>query len=120
ANTVYTIYQALKPLSGGTATFLGGSVRKLGEINHPDTIAQVRMKSLDSKIYFGVTVKHQDKEGFNLVENESFVAINSDKVQNPEEDEQSKVKDNQEEDSVDKQQEEGSIEKEPEENAKDK
>ncbi|MCG6169505.1 hypothetical protein LFX25_16835 [Leptospira sp. FAT2] len=78
-NTVYTIYQALKPLSGGTATFLGGNVRKLGEVNHPDTAAQIKMKSLDSKIYFGVTVKHQDKEGFNLVENESFVAVNGDK-----------------------------------------
>ncbi|WP_080634194.1 hypothetical protein [Leptospira santarosai] len=120
ANTVYTIYQALKPLSGGTATFLGGSVRKLGEVNHPDTVAQVRMKSLDSKIYFGVTVKHQDKEGFNLVENESFVAINSDKIQNSEGDEQSKVKDNQEEDSVEKQEEGDSPDKQQEENAKDK
>ncbi|MGJ4716182.1 hypothetical protein [Leptospira interrogans] len=79
ANTVYTIYQALKPLSGGTATFLGGNVRKLGEVNHPDTEAQIKMKSLDAKVYFGVTVKHKDKEGFNLVENESFIAISPNK-----------------------------------------
>ncbi|WP_036042205.1 hypothetical protein [Leptospira alstonii] len=114
-NTVYTIYQALKPLSGGTATFLGGNVRKLGEVNHPDTAAQIRMKSLDSKIYFGVTVKHRDKEGFNLVENESFVAVNADKdskVEGSEEtapkekDEQEEHSINEEEHSKDKQQEE--------------
>ncbi|WP_010573355.1 hypothetical protein [Leptospira kmetyi] len=109
-NTVYTIYQALKPLSGGTATFLGGNVRKLGELNHPDTTAQIRLKSLDSKIYFGVTVKHQDKEGFNLVENESYVAINGDKEEsvadNAEDKQQPKVQDNQKNPQEDKEREE--------------
>lgn len=77
-NTIYTIYQALKPLSGGTATFLGGNVRKLGEVKHPDTAAQIRLKSLSTQIYFGVTVKRRNQEEFNLVENESFVAIAAD------------------------------------------
>ncbi|MBM9579559.1 hypothetical protein JWG45_20650 [Leptospira sp. 201903070] len=77
-NTTYTIYQALKPLSGGTATFLGGNVRKLGEIAHPETAAQIRLKSRSTQVYFGVTVKRQNKEEFSLVENESFVAIDAD------------------------------------------
>ncbi|MDV6236162.1 tetratricopeptide repeat protein [Leptospira ellisii] len=75
-NTVYTIYQSLKPLSGGTATFLGGNIRKLGEVNHPDTSAQIRLKKVGTQIYFGVTVKRGEREEFNLVENESFIAIN--------------------------------------------
>ncbi|XDD50037.1 hypothetical protein AB3N59_16990 [Leptospira sp. WS92.C1] len=78
-NVVYTVYQAKKPLSGGTATFLGGDVRKLGEVNHPDTSAQIKLKSAGTKIYFGVTVKRQDQEEFKLVENESYVVINPDK-----------------------------------------
>ncbi|MBE8421551.1 hypothetical protein IQB33_21665, partial [Leptospira interrogans serovar Pomona] len=43
ANTVYTIYQALKPLSVGSSTFLVGNVRKLVEVNHPVTEAQFKL-----------------------------------------------------------------------------
>ncbi|EMO75321.1 hypothetical protein LEP1GSC127_1836, partial [Leptospira kirschneri str. 200801925] len=113
-NTVYTIYQALKPLSGGTATFLGGNVRKLGEVNHPDTEAQIRMKSLDAKVYFGVTVKHKDKEGFNLVENESFIAISPNKKsENSEESTEEKTQEETETPSSDQEQEQEKSEETP-------
>ncbi|TGK35985.1 hypothetical protein EHQ12_08055 [Leptospira gomenensis] len=75
-NTAYTIYQSLKPLSGGTATFLSGNIRKLGEVKHPDTSAQIRLKKAGTRMFFGVTVKRGEREEFNLVENESFLTIN--------------------------------------------
>ncbi|EPG73128.1 hypothetical protein LEP1GSC058_3625 [Leptospira fainei serovar Hurstbridge str. BUT 6] len=74
-NTVYSIYQGTKPLSGGVATFLGGNIRKLGEVNHPETNVMVRMKPSKSTIYFGVTVRRGDKEDFTLSQDQSYVAI---------------------------------------------
>ncbi|TGL63255.1 tetratricopeptide repeat protein [Leptospira sarikeiensis] len=76
-NTIYSIYQAIKPLSGGVSTFLGGNVKKLGEVGHPDTNVMVRMKPYSGAIYFGVTVKRGDLEDFTLTLDESFVAIGS-------------------------------------------
>ncbi|TGK20940.1 hypothetical protein EHO61_03530 [Leptospira fluminis] len=74
-NTIYSVYQAAKPLSGGVATFLGGNVRKLGEVSHPETSVLVRMKPSKSTVYFGVTVKRGDKEDFTLSQDNSYVAV---------------------------------------------
>ncbi|TGK07365.1 hypothetical protein EHO59_04465 [Leptospira semungkisensis] len=76
-NTVYSIYQALKPLAGGMSTFLGGNVKKLGEMAHPDTNVMVRMKPYDGTVYFGVTVKRGEVEDFTLTLDQSYVAIGS-------------------------------------------
>lgn len=76
-NTIYSIYQALKPLSGGVQTFLGGNVKKLGEISHPDTNVMVKMKSFQGTVYFGVTVRRGDSEDFSLTQDQSFVALNA-------------------------------------------
>ncbi|TGK37817.1 hypothetical protein [Leptospira andrefontaineae] len=74
-NTIYSIYQAGKPLSGGVSTFLGGNVRKLGEVSHPDTNVMVKMKPYSGTMYFGVTVKRGDIEDFTLTQDQSYVAI---------------------------------------------